>query len=70
MLLGLVELENFHSCKMCVRLFSRSQWSWGLKFAFALIFDMILNKCEKCQNILFSFLITYDIIYLRYFLSF
>ncbi len=27
MLLGLEELENIRSCKMCVRLFSRSQWS-------------------------------------------
>ena len=26
-LLGLEELEKLHSCKMCVRLFSRSQWS-------------------------------------------
>ena len=26
MLLGLEELENFQSCKICVRLFSRSQW--------------------------------------------
>ncbi len=26
MLLGLEELENFHSCKIYVRLFSRSQW--------------------------------------------
>ncbi len=26
MLLGLEELEKTRSCKMCVRLFSRSQW--------------------------------------------
>ena len=26
MLLGLEELEKTHSCEICVRLFSRSQW--------------------------------------------
>ena len=26
MLLGLEELENFHTCQICVRLYSRSQW--------------------------------------------
>ena len=63
MLLGLEELENFHSCKMCVRLFSRSQWSWGLKVAFALIFDMIrtivrnVRLISQAQNYLLGFCI-------------